>query len=683
MMKIIKAENAGFCFGVRRADRLIREKIDRDGGRGVYTLGKLIHNDGYNSALYARGVREITADDLPRLADEACAESPVCVFVRAHGMTEDTEELLSRAVASNRFFSYVDCTCPYVKKIHGIVSSIPGTGPDGLPNLLVFFGDEIHPETVGTMSRCRGRSIVVHDCASLEEAYAEGLLPPDGSARVYCAAQTTQNLAEWEKIRNFLKKLYTNPVFFDTICNVTENRQKEARRLAARCDFTVVIGGSDSSNTAKLFAVCSEVCGRTVRVSGASELEGVIPCDCVNAGIVAGASTPDDIIEEVYSKMSEESKAENVSFEEMLDSACKTISSGDTVTGTVIAVNDQEIKLDLGCKVTGILTADQASDDASLKLSSEFKVGDEIDVFVIKVSDVDGTATVSKKRADLNRNWFMIVDAKEKGETLEGVVSDAVKGGVVIRALGARIFVPASQTTVPKDGELSSLVGKTVKFKIIEIKNQGKGAVGSIRAAAREERRALEKEFWENIEVGKYYDGVVRGMTDYGAFIDLGGVDGMIHKKNLSWRPIHKPSDILQIGDHLRVFVRSYNPEKKQISLGYITPETNPWVLFKAKFSEGDVIDVVISNIMTYGAFAHITDDVDGLIHVSQIAEGKVANPADYLTPGQTVTVRITKIDDENQRVSLSIKAVSEQGSVAVDEGDDLPADDSEGKAED
>ena len=665
-MNVIKAKNAGFCFGVRRADRLIREKISRDGGKGVYTLGKLIHNDGYNEELRRAGVAEIRVEDVPGLAASASESSPACVFVRAHGMTEQTERLLEYAAVSNPYFTFVDCTCPFVKKIHDIVSSLPAT--DGC--LLVFSGSADHPETVGIMSRYPGRSLVFKDARELEDAAAAGILPADGGIRVFSAAQTTQNLEEWEKSKVFLKKLYTNCVFFDTICNVTEIRQKEAKDLAAQCDFVVVIGGSDSSNTAKLFSVCRSACPRTVRITGASELDGLIPDDCINAGIVAGASTPDGKIEEVYSKMSEENKAKTESFEEMLDSACKTLNSGDTVTGIVIAVNDQEVKLDLGAKVTGILTADQASDDASLKLSSEFKVGDEIDVFVIRVSDVDGCATVSKKRADLDKNWHKIVDAKENNTTLEGVVTDAVKGGVVIKIYGARVFVPASQTGIPKDESFSTLVGQTVRFKIIEIKNQGKGAVGSIRAALREDRRAREKEFWETIEVGKYYDGVVRGMTEYGAFIDLGGVDGMIHKKNLSWKPIHRPSDILQIGDPLRVFVRSYNPEKKQISLGYITEETNPWTVFKSKFAEGDVIDVVISNIMTYGAFAHITDDVDGLIHISQIADGKVTNPGDYLKPGDVVTVKITKIDDEKQRVSLSIRAVSEDAPAEPEEYD-------------
>jgi 4-hydroxy-3-methylbut-2-enyl diphosphate reductase len=267
--------------------------------------------------------------------------------------------------------------------------------------------------------------------------------------------------------------------------------------LASECDAVVVIGGSSSSNTSKLYTICKGVCKNTVRINDADELDDKFPSIHKNVVIVAGASTPDDIIEEVYNKMSEikDKAVIEESFDEMLNSAFKTLSSGDTVTGTVIAVNDLELKLDLGAKVTGILTADQISDDASLKLSREYKIGDEIDVFVIRVSDVDGCATVSKKRADLDKNWHKVIEAKDNADTLEGKVTEAVKGGVVIPIYGARVFVPASQTALPREADLSTLVGQTVKYKIIEIKPHGNSAIDSIRGASREERRPLEEQF--------------------------------------------------------------------------------------------------------------------------------------------------------------------------------------------
>lgn len=660
--EVIVAENAGFCFGVRRATDLIGQEIASGSRTRLFTLGKLIHNDTYNARLAAAGVRVITAGEIEAIAASCRTEGDARVFVRAHGMTKETDALLSRCAAEYPGFSYTDCTCPYVKKIHRIAGENSGPDEEGKERAFILIGSSDHPEVIGVLSYFTGERRVYATADELEAAYERGELPDPERFSVVAAAQTTQNLNEWKKSYKFLQKIYTNAKIYDTICSVTEKRQTEAAELAGICDAVIVIGGQDSSNTSKLYSICRSRCPVTVRVADVRELTGAIPNDCRKVGIVAGASTPGDVIEEVYKTMSELDNVKEESFDELLNSAIKTLSTGDTVTGTVIAVNDIEVKLDLGAKVTGILNADQVSDDASLKLSNEFKIGDEIEVFVIRVSDVDGCATVSKKRADLNKNWYKLVEAKESGETLEGKVSGANNAGVTINLFGARIFVPASQSGLPKDADLTALVGETVKFKVIDVKNQSKkDVIGSIRAAAREERKALADKFWEEIEIGKYYTGKVRGMTDYGAFIDLGGVDGMLHKKEISWKPIHTPADVLAIGDEINVFVKNFDPETRKISLGYRTEETQPWNVFKAQFAEGDVIDVTISNIMSYGAFARITDDIDGLIHVSQISLERVENPADVLTSGQNVTVKITKIDDEKQRVSLSIRALLEE----------------------
>ena len=673
--EVTVASNAGFCFGVSRAARLVEAAVRRSksDGTAIYTLGKLIHNSEYTSRLEAAGVRAVGTGDLEAVAASSSEERRAELYVRAHGMTAETERELVLLSEKYPFFSFVDCTCPFVKKVHAAAGHGAGEEEGAGETVFILSGSPSHPEAVGTVSRFPGRSFVFRTAEEIRKAVQSGELPVGDGITALIAAQTTQSVTEWRKSLEYLEKLYTKYKVFDTICNVTEKMQAEAASLAEKSDFVVVIGGQDSSNTTELFEVCRAGCPDTVRVSNASQLAGKIPFHCRRVGIVAGASTPGDIIEEVYKTMSEENKAKNESFEEMLDSACTTLNTGDTVTGTVIAVNDQEIKLDLGAKVTGILTAEQTTDDASVKLSSEYKVGDRIDVFVISVSDIDGCARVSKKRADLDKNWHKVVEAKETGETLEAVVSEAVKGGVVIKIYGARVFVPASQTTLPRDADLSTLVGQTVKFKVIELKQGGgKGAVGSIRAAAREERRALEDKFWSEIEVGKHYEGTVRGLLEYGAFIDLGGVDGMLHKKEMSWKSIRRPADIFSIGDKVDVFVKSYDPEKRQISLGYRTEESRPWNKLKAEFAEGDVIDVVVSSIMSYGAFAHVTDDIDGLIHISQLSTERVANVSDVLSVGQTVRVKITKIDDEQQRVSLSIRALLEEGE------DDLPEDDGE-----
>jgi 4-hydroxy-3-methylbut-2-enyl diphosphate reductase len=418
----------------------------------------------------------------------------------------------------------------------------------------------------------------------------------------------------------------------------------------------IVIGGKESSNTAKLAGICRQYCENTWLIESASEVNAFLPNTHKKVGIVAGASTPSDIIEEVFKNMSEEN------FAQMLDESFKTLNTGDTVTGIVTKVTDADLQLDLGTKVTGMIKAEQITDDSSVKLTQMFKVGDEVEAFVIRVSDIEGVAELSKKRVDSDKNWVKIVKASEDQEILEGKVTEAVKGGVVVVVDSVRIFVPASQTGVPKDGDLSTIVGTVVKLKVIEIKQPGKKAIGSIRVVLREERREKEAAFWAEIEEGKKYTGTVKSMTSYGAFVDLGaGVDGMVHTSELSWKHIKSPADVLAIGDEITVFVKSFDAEKKRISLGYKTDDTNPWLLFRNTYNAGDVVSVKIVNMMPFGAFAEIMDGVDGLIHISQIAQTRIGKPADVLELGQEVDAKIIEIDDENKKVSLSIRVLLDE----------------------
>ena len=372
-------------------------------------------------------------------------------------------------------------------------------------------------------------------------------------------------------------------------------------------------------------------------------------------GIAAGASTPLGIIQEVYKTMSE--MKEN--FEELLDSSFKTLNTGDIVTGIVTNVTDAELTLDLGAQVTGFIKAEQITDDPSVQLTEMFKKGDEVEARVGRVSDIEGIAELSKKAVDSAKSWQKVVDACESGEVLCGKVVDVVKGGVSVLCGANKIFVPASHTGVPKEGDLNVLRGTDVKIKVIEIK--GNRAIGSIRLVLREERKAKEAAFWAEIEEGKVYTGVVKSMTAYGAFVDLGGVDGMVHKTELSWTPIATPAAVVSVGQELTVFVKSFDAEKKRISLGYKTDDTNPWYLFTSKYAVGDVASVKIVNMMPFGAFAEIMDGVDGLIHISQIAQEKIGKPADVLELGQIVDAKIINIDEENQKISLSIRALLDE----------------------
>ncbi len=666
MIKI--AKGAGFCFGVKRATDALESAIKENRGERLYTLGTLIHNNIYNSRLEAQGVRVVDISDIPSLAESADESSPVRVFVRAHGIPREDEAVLLACSRKNPRFNYVDCTCPFVKKIHKIAAENSKE-----ENFFILIGKATHPEVVGIMSYFDYDKVTFENSAELAKAVENGFFEKFQKKTPIMAAQTTQNLSEWKKSQEILKKLYTNALIFDTICSVTESRQTEAEALAAESDIMIVIGGTDSSNTSKLYGICKKICPASFRIERPEELRELnfIMSAHTKVGIAAGASTPSGVIWEVYKTMSEQL------FEELLESSFKTIKQGDIVTGSVTNVTDTELTLDLGAQVTGYIKAEQITDDTSVKLTDMFKKGDEIEARVTRLSDVDGIAELSKKSVDAAKNWQKIVDACENGDILEGKVVDAVKGGVNVLVGANRVFVPASHTGVPKDGDLASIKGDDVKIKIIEIK--GNRAVGSIRLVLREERRAKEDAFWASMEEGKVFTGVVKSMTAYGAFVDLGGVDGMVHKTELSWSPIASPAAVVSVGQEITVFVKSFDAEKKRISLGYKTDDTNPWYIFTGKYNVGDVASVKIVNMMPFGAFAEIVDGVDGLIHISQIAMQRIAKPADALELGQVVDAKIIAIDEENQKVSLSIRALLEE---AAAEAEAMPEDYAEEAAE-
>ena len=659
-MEITVAKNAGFCFGVKRATDSLEAAIEskREGER-IFTLGTLIHNDTYNAMLKDKGVRVTSIDEVRALSESASSDAPVTIFIRAHGIPKQDEALLSSLSEKNPYFRYFDCTCPFVKKIHNIAKQHSSED-----NILLVLGGSEHPEVVGILSYFEHEKYVFADSGELERAIENGLFVKMNNKTPILVAQTTQKLSEWRKAQKLLKKVYTNPLIFDTICSVTDERQKEAASLSAESDLMIVIGGRESSNTAKLFAVCKENCPHTLRIERADELavDNLIKTSAhTRVGIAAGASTPSGVIQEVYNKMSEM----NENFEAMLAESFKTLNTGDIVTGTVTYVTDAEIQLDVGAQVTGIIKAEQITDDPSVKLTELYKKGDQIEGRVGRVSDIEGIAELSKKAVDSARNWQKIVTANEEGAVVTGKVVEVIKGGVNVLVGATKVFVPASQTGIAKDGDLTVLKGQEVSLKVIEIK--GNRAIGSIRVVQRELRRANEAAFWENIEEGKVYTGTVKSMTAYGAFVDLGGVDGMVHKTELSWKPIASPAAVVSVGDEITVFVKSFDAEKKRISLGYKTDDTNPWYLFTSKYAVGDVASVKIVSLMPFGAFAEIADGVDGLIHISQIAQQKIGKPADVLEVGQVVDVKIIAIDEEKQKISLSIRALLDEAQAAAE----------------
>ncbi len=638
-MKVILAKSAGFCYGVERAVALAGEIAREKGGA---MLGSVIHNDHVIAALAEQGMR--------RIASPEEAEAGETVLIRSHGERREVLEALRANGAE-----IADATCPNVRRAQQLVSEAEREG-----RRVVIIGEAQHPEVVAVASYCSGAAACDSPVA-LAAWWKDGGFAPDTPVTV--VAQTTCIRSIWEKCLNFLKKECTNLKVYDTICGATQKRQAEAAEIAAQVDVMVVVGDRKSANTRHLTEICKEACPRVVSIETADELSPDVFIGCMAAGLTAGASTPASIIKEVYATMTEEIKnetkaAEGESFEEMLEKSFKTLNTGDKVTGIVTAIGATEIQVDLGCKQAGYIPLSELSADPNAKAEDIVKVGDEIETYIVRVNDVEGYATLSKKRLDAVKVWEDIEKAVEDKTVLEGIVSEVNKGGIVVSVKGVRVFVPASQSGQPRDADLTSMVKQTVKLRITEVNRARRRVVGSIRSVQSEVREAAQKEVWENIEVGKHYSGTVKSMTSYGVFVDIGGVDGMVHISELSWSRIKHPSEVVKVGDQLDVYVISFDAEKRKISLGVKDRTQNPWDVFMKTYKVGDVVNVRVVKLMTFGAFAEVVPGVDGLIHISQIADRRIEKPGDVLSEGQTVDAKITAVDEEKQKISLSIRAI-------------------------
>ena len=640
-MSVRIAKSAGFCFGVSRAVELV-EQAAQD-GKTVVTLGPIIHNRHVVEKFRGLGVSVIdTPED---------AQPGQTVIIRSHGVSRAVYEALEQ-----RGVEIIDATCPFVKRIHGIVSRAEEEG-----RLPVIIGTPTHPEVegiAGWCSNCR-----VFETREDLEKWADSREYPADSA-ICMVSQTTSTESLWKSCGNFAKKQFTNLKIFDTICRATEYRQSEAAELSGICQAMVVVGDPKSSNTGRLAMICREHCDRVFLVDNASELRKTDFRGVSDVGITAGASTPAWIIKEVNKTMSEIINVEAVqeeSFAELLEQSIKTLNTGDKVLGIVTGIGNTEVQVDLGTKHAGYIPYDEVSADPSVKPEDILNVGDEIEVFVVRVNDQEGTVQLSKKKLDGLKIWDEMAAFAEEKTTIEGVITEENKGGLVATYKGIRIFIPASQSGIAKGGDMAGQVGKTVKLKVTEVNRARRRVIGSIRAVASEERKANQEKIWAEIENGKKYHGTVKSLTSYGAFVDIGGVDGMVHVSELSWNRIKTPAEVVKVGDEIDVYVISFDPEKHKISLGYKTAEMNPWNQFMTNYNVGDVCDAKVVKLMTFGAFAEILPGVDGLIHISQIADKRIGKPEDVLSEGQDVKVKITDVDAENKRISLSIRALLEE----------------------
>ena len=630
-MQIILAKTAGFCFGVNRAVKLTYELLEQ--GRPVATLGPLIHNPQVVEDLESKGA--ITCDSVDDVPDG------YEVVIRSHGVGQSVyDKILTRRLA------YHDATCPFVTKIHKIAAR---AGAEGA--MLLVAGDAKHPEVQGIVGHTTGKVEVFANLTELEK-----LLPELTQQKsIFAVAQTTFNVQSWETCKEFLKNQCTNAKIFDTICNATWARQQEAEDLSQKCDHMVVIGGHHSSNTQKLLQVAARHT-KAINVETADELDK----DWLNGarivGVTAGASTPSSIIEEVLNCMSEEIR-DDMSFEEMLAaSEAKPLYAGKIVKAKVISVSPTECVVGIdGSKHTGVVTLREMSHDPNAKMEDLVKVDDDLDLVVIKTNDQEGVDTLSRVRFEAQKGMKDVSEAAENGTVMEGDVMEANKGGVVVNVKGVRVFVPRSQATMRRDEDYTKLVGQHVKLVITEC--AGRKIVGSINKVTAEENKAKRDEFWKNVEVDKQYTGVVKSLTSYGAFVDIGGVDGLCHISELSWNNIKHPSEVVSVGDTIEVYVKSYDPENQKVSLGYKKEEDNPWEKLKNEYPIGSEFEAPVVSITKFGAFVRILPGIDGLVHISEISNERVNKVSDVLKVGDMVKVKLINVDFDRKRISLSMKA--------------------------
>ena len=639
MPKITVAKTAGFCFGVDRAIKIIEDLLDNN--KKVCTLGPIIHNQQVVDSLADRGVRII--------GSVSAANPDETVVIRSHGVSPDVYKELD-----DNNINYVDATCPFVSKAHKIVEDNSTEA-----NTVLIAGDENHPEVKAIRGYAKGKSFVFKDDLMLEDIIKSGSF--DDKEPQIILTQTTFNENLWKKCDKIAKKLCTNPKIFDTICKATHLRQEEAITLAKNVDCMIVIGGRHSSNTNKLYELCSQytLC---YHIETADELQNYDFRGVVSVGITAGASTPAYLIEEVQNTMTDilTEKEDNFNFEEAIEKSFRKLYTGNRVKGVVTSVNNNEAIVDIGVKQTGYIPRSELTDDTSLAPTDVVKPGDEVELIVIKVNDQEGVVTLSKKKVDAMVGFEKLVEAKENGTILDGVVTNVVKGGILVLVNSIKVFVPASLASDSRVENLETLLKKEVKLIIIDINEQRGRAVGSIRAVLRDEKKAQREEFWANVKVGDTFKGEVKSLTNYGAFVNLGPVEGMVHITELSWNRIKHPSQVVSVGDILEVYIKDIEEKegKKRISLGFKKAEDNPWTKLKEMYNEGDVVTGKVASITPFGAFVTILDGIDGLVHISQISYSRVNNVADVLTVGQEVEAKLLSVDYDNQKVSLSIKAL-------------------------
>lgn len=654
-MELIIANTAGFCFGVNNAVKIVFDLAAKS-DKQIYTFGPIIHNEQVVAKLEKEGVITVNRPQE--------AEAPARVVIRAHGVGPD----IIGGLRDNGL-DIVNATCPYVKKIQKLVSEKFSEGYQ-----IIIIGDKNHPEIIGINGWCNNTAYII-------EADDEVNSLPDIEKNICVVAQTTFIREKWEKIIKSLNKRFENVIKFDTICNATDKRQAEADKISREVDMVLVIGDQNSSNTNKLYEICKKNCERTYKIQTASEIPPVDIKKFKKIGITAGASTPDWVIKEVIHKMSELDKQDfEMSFADAFESSLVTLTTGQITKGRIIGYNQSEVFVDLGFKSDGIIPMQEFSDDPDFNPEKSLKVGEEIDVFVVRVNDGEGNVVLSKKKVDAVKGWDVIESAFETKKPVTVKITEKVNGGVIGNASGVKVFIPASQISDRFVKELSEFVKQVLQVQIIELNKQKRKVVGSARVLIEKNKESASSEIWSNIEIGKTYKGIVKSLMDFGAFVDIGGVDGLVHLSELSWNKIKHPSEVVKVGDEITVSVIEFDKDKKRISLGYKKQDDNPWNKAAEKYEVGNVINGKVVRLVPFGAFVEIEQGVDGLVHISQISNVRLGKPGDVLKVGQMVEAKITELDVEAKKISLSIKEVNpidpvgaKKEEAAAEPGEELP----------
>lgn len=633
-MKIIRAKHSGFCFGVKRAIQKTLESIENNENNSgnIFTCGQLIHNASVTDELARKGVNIIPSPDEAGINDT--------IIVRSHG-----EPKAFYKAAEKNGVKIVDATCPFVSKIHQLVSDAHNQGKN-----IIIVGDKNHPEVIGINGWCDDTACIFNSSKDAETFNKDS---------AFLVSQTTLKKETLEEVIAALTKEGVVLEVQNTICNATHQRQKSAADLAEKVDAMIVIGGRNSSNTQKLYEICKKKQNNCFFIEDIGDLPLKELEKYNTIGIAAGASTPERVIKEVISTMSENIINENISMADIMDEIDASLAlprTGAIITGKVDQVNENDIIINMGCKKDGILTSNEVSLEEGQTLSDLFKVGDEVTAKVIKTDDNDGGILLSKKRLEVNEHWNEINEALENKTTIDVKVVRPVKGGVIAAYKEVSGFIPLSQLSNKFVESADEFIGQVLSVKVTRVDQRRNRAVFSHKAILVEERQKQIDEIWETLNINDIVEGTVMRFTDYGAFIDLGGIDGLLHISEISWGKLKHPSEVLEIGQTVNVRILSMNKEKGKISLGLKQTTPEPWSVIEDNYSVGQIVAGKVVQLKEYGAFVELEPGLDGLVHISEVANKRVANINEELTIGQEVKAKILDIDTERKRISLSIK---------------------------